>query len=96
MSNAIKDEQGSWSSARIGMWTNLFFLYGYIVWTSTPSPVVMSALSAIEMSFMGWAAGPRIAQYLLPVVGQVAQGIGMARPPIAGMDHREGDDAERA
>ena len=89
MSGVLRDEQGSWSSARIGMWVNLFFMYAYIVWTATPSPVVMSALSAVEMTFMGWAAGPRIAQYLLPQIGAIAQSIAAARPPHPGMDTDE-------
>ena len=91
MSNAVKDEQGAWSSARIGMWTNLAFMYVYILSPGTPSAVVMSALTSIELGFMGWAAGPRIAQYLLPQIGAVAQGIGLARPPYPDMDRNERD-----
>lgn len=93
MSNVVKDEQGSWSSARIGMWTNLAAIYLYVLLAEVPSPVVLAPLASIELGFMGWAAGPRIAQYLLPQIGAVAQGIGMARPPHAGMDQNErGDD----
>lgn len=36
---------------------------------------VWSLLGTMEMAFAGWAAGPRIAQYLLPQLGQLAQGI---------------------
>ena len=91
MSGVLRDERGALSSARLGMWVNLFFMYAYIVWTATPSPVVMSALSAVEMTFMGWAAGPRMMQYIGPAIGQVAQGISAARAPHPGMDVDERD-----
>ena len=92
MNNLLKDEKGAWSSARVGMWVNLAAVYAVVVWTSTPSPVVMSALASIELGFMGWAAGPRIAEYLLPQIGAMAQGIASARPPHAGMDKDESGD----
>ena len=89
---ALRDEQGAWSSARIGLWTTLVFAGWYIVTNERPEPDVLSLLGSALMGFMAWAGGPRMAQYIAPQIGAIAQGIGAARPPHAGMDKDESGD----
>jgi hypothetical protein len=89
----LRDEQGSWSSARIGLWSVLVFTAWYIISHDKPDTGVLSLLGSALLGFMGWAGGPRVAQYLLPQIGAAAQGIASARPPYPSMDMNEkGDD----
>ena len=88
----VRDEKGHLSSARVGMWLTLLFSLHYIA-DGGAQPGVLAFLSGVTLGFVGWAAGPRIAQYLLPTLGQVAQGIASAKPPYKGMDQHERDDA---
>lgn len=91
--SALRDEQGAWSSARIGLWSVMGFSGWYIVSHDKPDTAVLSLLGSVLIGFMAWAGGPRAMQYLGPQIGAVAQGIAQARPPFAGMDHNEkGDD----
>lgn len=91
--NALHDERGAWSSARIGLWTVLAFTGWYIVAHEKPDAGVLSLCGSALLGFMAWAGGPRAMQYLGPQIGAVAQGIASARPPFAGMDQNErGDD----
>lgn len=95
----VSDEKGHLSTARVGLWVTMalaILTVGVDVALTVaaarafiPNPVY--ALEGTMFTvFAGWAAGPRIAQYLLPQVGQIAQGIGAsARPPHAGMDQDE-------
>jgi|GEM_PF-6699764 len=60
----LNDEKGGWSSARTGMWAVLIFSAWYIVTRDPPDPNVLTLLGSLELGFMGWAAGPRMIQYL--------------------------------
>lgn len=91
MASLIRDEQGAISSARVGLWSTCCFSAWYIVAHDKPDVAVLSLLGSALLGFMGWAAGPRIAQYLLPQIGAVAQGIASARPPYPTMDVNERD-----
>ena len=94
MASLLRDEQGAWSSARVGLWSVLGFTGWYIVSHDKPDTAVLSLLGSVCIGFMAWAGGPRAMQYLGPTIGNVAQGIASARPPYAGMDvnERQGDD----
>ena len=46
-----------------------------IFWGDVPN-AAYALLGTIFTGLLAWAAGPRIAQYLLPQIGAVAQGIG--------------------
>lgn len=73
----------------MGLWSTCLFSAHYIVTHDKPDVAVLSLLGSVLLGFMGWAAGPRVAQYLLPTIGQVAQGIAQARPPYPTMDVNE-------
>lgn len=83
MSNAVRDEQGAWSSARIGMWTTLAFTGWYIVTHDKPDAGVLSLCGSALLGFMAWAGGPRMAQYIAPQIGAVAQGIASSKGYVA-------------
>lgn len=89
---ALRDEQGAWSSARIGLWTVLAFTAWYIVSHDKPDTGVLSLLGSALLGFMGWAGGPRMMQYLGPQIGAVAQGIASAKAPYPSMDVGERGD----
>lgn len=97
----VKDEKGALSSARCGMWLTMLLaiiaggvdihlvLQGSTV--SVPN-AIYATLSTMFMAFASWAAGPRIAQYIGPQLGQIAQGIGVSnrdKPPFPEMDRDE-------
>jgi len=88
----LHDERGALSSARVGLWTVLAFTGWYIVSHDKPDGAVLSLLGSVLIGFMAWAGGPRMAQYLGPQIGAVAQGIAQARPPFSGMDVNERGD----
>lgn len=97
----ISDESHHLSSARVGLWATVlesFVVVGVDVGLSlarfpTHIPNTVYVLLGTQFTvFAGWAAGPRIAKYLLPQIGQIAQGIGAAnrdQPPFPGMDRGE-------
>lgn len=88
----VTDERHQLSSARVGLWTVLAFTGWYIVAHEKPDTGVLSLCGSALLGFMAWAGGPRMAQYIAPQIGAVAQGIAQARPPYAGMDaHERGD-----
>lgn len=93
------DEQGDWSMARVLCFTCILFTFWMIVAASdghyaVPMPV-WALLTSLDMALIGWAAGPRIARYLLPQVGAAVQGVAHAAGRFARTDDRWKDD-ERA
>jgi hypothetical protein len=88
----LRDERGSVSTARVGLWTVLLFLGWYIVSHEKPDTGVLSLGGTALVMFGGWAAGSKFAT-AWGGLGQVAQGIASARPPWPTMDINEkGDD----
>ncbi len=75
----LHDERGSWSMARVGclIWT-LFCIWVVGHHWGAVSPAVLAFLSTVEMAFVTWAAGPRMAQYLAPQISTAAAAIGQA------------------
>lgn len=98
----VSDEKHHLSTARVGLWTTMVLTFATIaidiVLTILAKHTIPNAIYSLEGTmftvFASWAAGPRIAQYIGPQIGQIAQGIGAsARPPHDGMDQNErGDD----
>lgn len=92
----IRDEQGSWSTARISFWIALLFTVGIITAdVFGPFDVPNAAYAILTTIFMvtaGWAAGPRMMQYIAPQIGAATKAVADAR---AGLDNRYKDD-ERA
>lgn len=86
----IRDETGSLSTARVGLWTVLLFLGWYIVTREKPDTGVLSLGGTALVMFGGWAAGSKFAT-AWGNLGGVAQGIAQARPPFASMDQNERD-----
>jgi hypothetical protein len=82
----VTDEKGKLSASRVGLWLTLLSAGAVIavdvyqtLQNKTPIPnTVYSLQGTMFMAFASWAAGPRIAQYLGPQIGAVAQGIGAA------------------
>lgn len=90
------DEQGDWSMARVLCFMALVFTFWLIVeasvgGVSVPSPV-WALLTSVDLALIGWAAGPRIARYLLPQVGAAAVGVASAARRLAKTDNRFSDD----
>ena len=100
----VSDERHHLSSARVGLWLTFLVFCAVaavdVALTLHQHPVrvpnvVYATIGTMFMAFATWAAGPRIAQYLGPQIGQVAQGIGAStrdQPPYPTMDR--GEDGE--
>lgn len=60
----LKDERGSWSTARVA----LMLVLGVALWLSLKGPTrqaeVWSYLEAITLALIGWAGGARVSQYI--------------------------------
>jgi hypothetical protein len=98
----LADEKGNLSAARVLLVLSLAFTAVIIVadsllWATVPN-AAYALLGTIFTGLLAWAAGPRIAQYLLPQIGAVASGIGAAlvreprRPELLDNDPRFEDD----
>ena len=104
----VEDDRDRFSSARFGLWTTVLltvlviFVDLFLVLTKAPHFVpntVYGVLGTMFMAFASWAAGPRIAQYIGPQIGAVAQGLASAvrsdREPNARTDDERGEHTER-
>ena len=60
----LKDEKGAFSSARLSFWATLTFTLGLIAKGSARPPEVWALLHELVLVSGGWAAGPRIMQYV--------------------------------
>ena len=98
----LKDERGSLSAARTFLFASLVFAAAIIVadsllWATVPN-AAYALMGTLGTGLLAWAAGPRIAQYILPQIGAVASGIGAAlvreprRPDLLDNDPRFEDD----
>ena len=99
----LTDEKGKLSAARVllllhEVFTGLLIVFDVVLWGSVSSDVY-SLLGVIFTGLLAWSSGPRIAQYLLPQIGAVAQGISSAitvrvprRPDIIDSDTGFRDD----
>jgi hypothetical protein len=98
----VADETGKLSAARVLLSASLVFTAVIIVadsllWATVPN-AAYALLGTIFTGLLAWAAGPRIAQYLLPQIGAVASGIGAAlvreprRPELLDNDPTFEDD----
>ena len=98
----LADETGKLSAARVLLVLSLAFTAVIIVadsllWATVPN-AAYALLGTIFTGLLAWAAGPRIAQYILPQIGAVASGIGAAlvreprRPDLLDNDPRFEDD----
>ena len=95
----VTDERGHLSSARVGLWTTVavtlvvvgidvvLTLHG--AQARVPN-TVYGVLGTMFMAFASWAAGPRIAQYLGPQIGQVASGLASASRDAIAQRRKEG------
>ena len=76
----LSDERGKPSAARVllvgeMLYTGILILFDIVLWGDV-SNAVFALLGTVFTGLLAWSAGPRIAQYLLPQIGAVAQGIG--------------------
>lgn len=93
----LKDEQGSWSSARCSFWLTLLFtllLIALDAFTRTDVvPDAYALLGTIVTFCAVWASGPRMAQYLAPQIGAAVKGIAEAgKARLKGTDNARTDD----
>ena len=82
LKDILKDERGSLSAARISLFVSLAFTAAIIVadsllWATVPN-AAYALMGTIFTGLLAWAAGPRIAQYILPQIGAVTSGIAAA------------------
>lgn len=75
----FRDETGKVSASRVlaVLWT--LFMMGYLAVHLEPTPAVLTFLASIETSFVCWAGGPRLAEYLAPQIGRI--GDALAKTP---------------
>lgn len=76
----LSDERGNLSAARVLLTASLAFTAAIIVadsllWAEVPN-AAYALMGTILTGLLGWSAGPRIAQYILPQIGAIASGIG--------------------
>ena len=74
------DERGKLSAARVLLlgcliFTGVLILFDSALWGDV-SNAVYALLGTVFTGLLAWSAGPRIAQYILPQIGAIAQGIG--------------------
>lgn len=81
------DERGTPSSARVLLWLVVLFSFGVIAWHlggASPDNAVWQFLTTLVLVLASWAAGPRLAQYIMPqagaIVGSMAQALKSKRP----------------
>jgi hypothetical protein len=85
------DEQQNTSRARVLLWMwSLMCMYLVLWHHQTLDNGVLAFMSGVEMALIGWAAGPRIMQYLAPQIGNAARGIAQATSRFAQRDPRLG------
>ena len=100
----LSDERGKPSAARVllvgeMLYTGILILFDIVLWGDV-SNAIYALLGTVFTGLLAWAAGPRIAQYLLPQIGAVAQGIGASltkdprRPDLLDNDPRFKDMEE--
>jgi hypothetical protein len=76
----IRDETGSVSSARVLLWVwTVVSLYLVVRHWPTVGNHVLAFLSTVELALIGWAAGPRVAQYLLPQLGAAVTAVAQSK-----------------
>lgn len=98
----LRDEQGGWSSARVGFWVWTVFTIALILLVVTkvvsdPGQAVWSLVGGVFLALIAWAGGPRAMQYLGPRVGEFAKSIADARrkEPDMYRDDERGEYPER-
>jgi hypothetical protein len=75
------DEKGNPSSARCLLWLVVLYLFRVIEVHLTGVPVdsaVWAILTTTIMLFTAWAAGPRLAEYILPQLTGAVSAVGQA------------------
>lgn len=76
----FRDESGKVSMSRVllAFWTVVIvtLLFWHITWMTQP---VLTFFSSVYLFLAGWAAGPRLAQYVFPSIGNVVGSLGQAR-----------------
>jgi hypothetical protein len=64
MFDFLKDESGSFSSARLAFWATLVFVFILIANGAQRAPEVWGLLKDTLLVLGGWAGGPRVMQYI--------------------------------
>jgi glucan phosphoethanolaminetransferase (alkaline phosphatase superfamily) len=87
----IQDEQGNFSTARVLLicWTAVIFA----LIAFKPALIVvqqfLTFLTSVYLFLATWAAGPRMVQYLSPIVSQVVSAVGQAKTVSLSSDIQE-------
>jgi len=97
----IEDEKKKLSASRVGLWitvtlTIVTIAIDVYLTLHAAKAFIPNTVYALEgtmfTAFATWAAGPRIAQYLGPQVGQVATGIAAAARDALLPNNRKDDE----
>jgi hypothetical protein len=87
----FNDEQQNMSSARVLLWLwSGMCMYMVVGHFKEVDNGVLAFMSGIEMALVGWAAGPRVMQYLGPQIGRAAAAVGQATSRFAPRNHQLG------
>lgn len=86
----LQDETGAWSAARCFLAAWLLNAIVYVWWASLrsggPPPefgLVLTFCTGVALPLVVWAAGPRIAQYLGPMIGATTAAVADAAKALA-------------
>lgn len=78
----LQDETGSWSAARVFLAAWLANAIAYVWWASLraggPPPefgLVLTFFTGVALPLVVWTAGPRIAQYIGPMIGSATAAV---------------------
>lgn len=74
----FKDETGKISMARtlVGIWTVvIIFLIFFKLQTLKDAPALLTFFSGVYLYLCAWASGPRMVQYLAPIVSKITDSL---------------------
>lgn len=81
--NFLQDEQGSKSSGRLSWWLAfpwiVILITFDVVGIATITPVAYGFLGTLILFLGSWIAGPRMAQYVLPQIGKIADSLAQGK-----------------
>lgn len=86
----FQDEQDGFSMSRtlVCVWTVVIIYHLLFRFDHLTQPI-LTFLSSVYLFLCTWAAGPRMVQYLAPIVGRVASAVGQAKSVETSTDIQE-------
>jgi hypothetical protein len=91
----LRDERGSWSTARCAFWLTLLVVLALVVLDATGTTNTRAEgytmLGTVVLALAAWAGGSRIGQYLAPQIGKVGAAIAGAAKAATAKRRLESD-----